>query len=172
MRRPPPNRPTGKVRIRRASARLNASRAILTPARVATELGVSLSTVYRWTAARKLRVVRLGTAVGIPVYTLDQSTRQRIRVADSEPRPARRPASRAMGPPSSGAAIPAEDATPWSSAYVSFERLHDVPDRCPRGDCQGALRPFGVGVVCSTCARVFVVREQLVRSIVPTISPR
>jgi hypothetical protein len=50
----------------------------------------------------------------------------------------------------------------WSDARVTFDRIADVNDRCPR--CDGlVMRRLGPGVLCGTCGRLWVVREMLER---------
>ena len=47
----------------------------------------------------------------------------------------------------------------WSDARVTFDRTTDVSGRCP--NCDGLVRRLGPGVLCSTCGRLWVVRELL-----------
>jgi ribosomal protein L37AE/L43A len=55
-----------------------------------------------------------------------------------------------------------ERARRWSDARVTFERIVDVTSHCPR--CEALLvRRMGPGVVCSTCGRLWLVRELLER---------
>jgi hypothetical protein len=55
-----------------------------------------------------------------------------------------------------------EPARRWPDAHVTFDRVTDVTPRCPR--CDGLLtRTLGPGVLCTTCGRVWVVREMLDR---------
>ena len=52
----------------------------------------------------------------------------------------------------------------WTDAHVTFDRVSDVPGRCPR--CDGLVtRRLGPGVLCVTCGRLWVVREMLDREI-------
>jgi hypothetical protein len=55
-----------------------------------------------------------------------------------------------------------ERACRWSDARVTFDRVTDVTPHCPR--CEGLLvRRMGPGVICSTCGRLWLVRELLER---------
>jgi hypothetical protein len=50
----------------------------------------------------------------------------------------------------------------WPEANVTFERVSDVTERCPR--CEALLtRQLGPGVLCSCCGRLWLVREMLAR---------
>jgi hypothetical protein len=55
-----------------------------------------------------------------------------------------------------------ERARDWSRARVAFDRITDVSGRCP--NCEGLVtRRLGPGVLCSTCGRLWIVREMLER---------
>jgi hypothetical protein len=53
----------------------------------------------------------------------------------------------------------------FTHAHVTFERVADVTDDCPR--CGGLLsRRLGPGVLCACCGRLWVIRELLGRELV------
>ena len=52
----------------------------------------------------------------------------------------------------------------WPEARVTFERIADIADRCPRYDAL-LTRQLGPGVLCSCCGRLWLVREMLAREI-------
>jgi len=55
-----------------------------------------------------------------------------------------------------------ERARYWSGAHVTFDRVTDVPGRCP--NCDGlVMRRLGPGVLCGSCGRLWIVREMLER---------
>ena len=48
----------------------------------------------------------------------------------------------------------------WPGARVTFDRISDISGRCP--NCDGlVMRRLGPGVICSTCGRLWIVREML-----------
>jgi Domain of Unknown Function (DUF748) len=87
------------------------------------------------------------------------------RAVESSPIEERRRAMVKVAVPSSRAGSREdlhERARRWSDARVTFERIVDVTSHCPR--CEALLvRRMGPGVVCSTCGRLWLVRELLER---------